>query len=246
MDLGVWATWYDVDAADEVDFIAWTHETYLPWLAQRPGLAWIAHYRNDGGGPAMEKLRTEPHRRGGDGVIPSGCQYVLLVGAASTYTFYSPHVLDMKMPDGFAERLKARKRDRAEFYSEEFRVDGNATEQRFVGSTAAPAIQFGLYSMRELEGDFALARWYATDRLPLMSRMGACVRTRKLISSCGWAKHAILYEFSSLDARMRDHEEPYESKTVSTDVSSGRIANMVAYPPGSPFVGERIWPAIEA
>jgi hypothetical protein len=246
MDLGLWATWYDVDPADEADFLDWTHGVYLPWLLQQPGMAWAAHYRNDGGGPTMERLRSDPHRRGGDDVVPNGVGYLLLVGAASSYTFYSPHVLDLPMPDGFKERLEARKRGRTEFYAEEFRVDGNATDYRFVGSTSAPVVQFGLYNLRTVDGEMNLAKWYAQQRLPLMSRMGACVRTRKLISGVGWAKHAILYEFSSLEARLREHEEPHESQTLKPSAWTGQIADSVAYPPGSPFVGERIWPPIPA
>jgi hypothetical protein len=243
VDLGLWATWYDVDAADEASFVEWTHSTYLPFLQQQPGIAWAAHYANKGGGATMKELQTDPSRRGGHD-LPTGCQYVLLVGAASSYTFFNPWVLEMALPDGFAEQLAKRKRDRTEIYAEEARVDGNATEHRQWGSTAAPTIQFGTYNMRDQDAENMLGRWYSQQRLPLMSRMNCCVRTRKLMSSVGWAKHAVLYEFSSLEARMREHEEPHESKTLDPDAWTGKIAASAAYPPGSPFVGERIWPPV--
>lgn len=243
MDLGIWATWYDLDEGDEAAFLAWAHAEYLPFLQQQPGIAWVAHYANDGGGATMKELQTNPSRRGGE-ELPTGCQFVLLVGAPSSYSFFNPWVLDMALPEGFAEKLSLRRRSRSEIYAEEARVDGNAVEHRQWGSTLAPAIQFGTYNMRTQEAETMLGRWYSQQRLPLMSRMDACVRTRKLMSSVGWAKHGILYEFSSLEARMKEHEEPHESKTLDPDAWTGQIADNAAYPPGSPFVGQRIWPPV--
>lgn len=244
MDLGIWATWYDLDADDEESMIEWIHAKYLPFLKQQPGISWVAHYVNRGGGETMRELQTNPARRGGADV-PTGCQYVLLVGAPSSYTFFNPWVLEMQLPDGFGERLGKRRRSRTEIYAEEARVDGSATEYRQWGSTVAPAIQFGTFNMSGIEAEMMLGRWYSQQRLPLMSGMNACVRTRKLLASVGWAKHGILYEFSSLEARMREHEEPHESKTLDPKAWTGQIADNAAYPPGSPFVGERIWPLVE-
>src|SRR5688500_8864875 len=50
MDTGMWATWYDVDDSARDEHLAWLHGEYLPWLRQRPGFAWVAHYVNEGGG----------------------------------------------------------------------------------------------------------------------------------------------------------------------------------------------------
>jgi hypothetical protein len=246
MDLGLWATWYDVDPADEGEFLDWTHSTYLPSISQRAGMTWVAHYRNTGGGETTTRLQTESSRRGGDDEVPTGCQYLLLVGAPSTYTFFNPYVLDFPESDEVMKRLASRKRDRTEFYAEETRVDGCDVENRLVGSTSGPAIQFGCFRMRTIEAETTLARWYAQQRLPLMSQMAACVRTRKFISTVGWAKHAVLYEFSSLEARMREYEQPHESKTLDANAWTGQIASNASYPPGSPFVGERIWPPVAA
>lgn len=242
MDLGLWATWYDVDASDDTALLQWTHSVYLPTLLQRPGMAWAAHYRNTGGGPAMDELHrvanrpTEP--------VPTGCRYLLLVGAPSPHTFFNPHVADWKHSEEHAGFLAMRKEARSEFYVEEVRVDGGAAEHRFVGSTSAPAIQFGCYTMRSVEAEINLTRWYAQERLPLMSRMRGCVRTRKMVSVAGAAKHGVLYEFASLEARLKEHEEPHESKTLDSKASTGKMAANAIYTPGSPFVGERIWPAL--
>ena len=47
MAQGIWATWYDLPAVDEARerVLAWTHDTYCPWLRVQPGYIWVAHYR---------------------------------------------------------------------------------------------------------------------------------------------------------------------------------------------------------
>ncbi len=56
MDHGIWATWYDLADDSRGRFLDWLHMHYLPALQQRPGFAWSAHYRNQGGGTAMRAL----------------------------------------------------------------------------------------------------------------------------------------------------------------------------------------------
>ncbi|WP_129780899.1 hypothetical protein [Peristeroidobacter soli] len=242
MDNGLWASWYDIDPADETEWLAWLHDVYLPKLLQRPGIAWAAHYRNTGGGESMRELHRVAARP--DEAVPEGCAFLLLVGAPSPHTFFNPHVLDMQETAEDGQRLAKRRGLRHEFYVEETRVDGCAIEHRFPGSTSAPAIQFGAYRMRTVEAELELSRWYSQQRLPLMSRMKSCVRTRKLVSVAGWAKHGVLYEFSSLADRLADHEQPHESKTLDPQAWTGKITSNAVYPPGSPFVGERIWPPV--
>ena len=96
----------------------------------------------------------------------------------------------------------------------------------------------------DIDAELALSRWYSQQRLPLVSTLDCVVRTRKLVSSVGWAKHAVLYEFASVVRRLKEYEEPHESKTLVADAWTGKIASSALYPPGSPFVGERIWPSI--
>ena len=95
MDHGIWATWYDLADDTRARFLDWLHGSYLPALQQRPGFAWVAHYRNEGGGAAMRQL--------GDNVIVrpqedigSGSQYVVLVGAPSPHTFLKPLALEIE------------------------------------------------------------------------------------------------------------------------------------------------------
>jgi hypothetical protein len=78
-----------------------------------------------------------------------------------------------------------------------------------------------------------------------MVQMAGSVASRKLLSVAGWAKHAILYEFTSLDARMQNFEEPHESLAVDPKEWTGRVVRYTIHAPGSPFVGQRTWPPIE-
>ena len=83
--------------------------------------------------------------------------------------------------------------------------------------------------------------WYATWRLPCMEKLPGCVRIRKLVSVSGWAKHAVFYEFVSVDARNQkfvDHENFNPEKEAWTD----KVVRKLVHAPGSPNVAQRIWP----
>jgi hypothetical protein len=86
--------------------------------------------------------------------------------------------------------------------------------------------------------------WYAHERFPLMGRMPGSVLTRKLVSMLGWAKHGILYEFESLQARTQHFEVPHESRIVDPKAWVGKVVRSTLHTPGSPVVGERIWPPV--
>jgi hypothetical protein len=242
MSEGIWSTWYDLAPGSEDDYLPWLHDDYIPWLKQQPGVAWIAHYRSTGGGPAMQKLReTAPYP---DEPMPQGGDYILLVGAPSVHAFWNPYVFDLPMPAGFAEKLALRREARDEFYIEEARVDGASGLNRLNGSTPAPAIQFGTYRMRNVEAEFFLGQFNTQSRFPTMAQMPGSVRVRKMVSVAGWPKHGVLYEFDSLEARLKHHEEKLEYQTLVPGTWTGRNTANAIYAPGSPFVGERIWPPI--
>ena len=64
MDEGIWATWYDVDKDDEQSLHNWMHSSYFPHLRQLPGVAWVAHYAERGGGSGMRKVAEIVERSG--------------------------------------------------------------------------------------------------------------------------------------------------------------------------------------
>ena len=73
-------------------------------------------------------------------------------------------------------------------------------------------------------------------RLPLMEPMTGAVGARKLVSISGWAKHAILYEFVSIEANQKyfvDNDRDW----------TGKVIKNLIHAPGSPTLGQRIWPA---
>lgn len=242
MGEAVWATWYDLAEDGRDDFLEWAHRAYLPFLKQRPGFSWVAHYKNIGVGPALKDYHDiAGHSPDSEG-LAAGNQFVLLVGAATTHTFFKPYIFDMDMPPGFAQRLEQRLGVRTAILAEEARVSGSAATHYLPGSTPAPAIQFGTYRIQNEEDEFDLGCWYAQQRFPVMGQMTGAVMTRKFLSAAGWAKHAILYEFASAEARTRYFEEPHESKVVDPQEWTGRIVRTTLHTPGSPFVGVRIWP----
>jgi hypothetical protein len=115
------------------------------------------------------------------------------------------------------------------------RVDGPAIKTRAPGITPGPTIQLGSFNINALENEDELNTWYSRSRLRLMAPMTGCVGARKLVSISGWAKHAILYEFLSIEARDQYFVDP------DREWSNRVVANLI-HAPGSPSLGTRIWP----
>ncbi len=241
MDQSIWATWYDLADESRASFLNWAHETYCPFLRVQPGIAWVAHYRYTGGGAQMELVKATAigHTKEAIGI---GSQYVLLVGATSAHTFFKPTIDELPLPAGSAAMLALRQGIRTAIFTEEARVNGPEPREFGPGSTPGPAIQMGSFRMRTPEEDFDLGRWYAQYRLPFMARMPGCIATRKLIGVAGWAKHSVLYEFVSLEARLRNFEEPHEALALDSTRWESKVMAGTVHTPGSPFIGERIWP----
>ena len=219
MDRGIWATWYDIPNESRERYLDWAHGTYLPFLKQVAGYAWVAHYRHQGGGAKMQEVVAKAVGHTTED-IGSGTQYLLLVGAPSPHTFFRPTTRELALPDGFGKMLALRSGVREVIFAEEARVNGPAPYNEGPGSVPGPAIQMGSFRMRTHEQEFELARWYAQFRMPYMAQMPGCISTRKLLGVAGWAKHGVLYEFESLEMRLKPVEEPHDSLSLGvTDLS---------------------------
>jgi hypothetical protein len=99
----------------------------------------------------------------------------------------------------------------------------------------------GSFRIKSVEDEFDLAAWYAQYRLPAMARMPGCIQTRKLVSVAGWAKHSVMYEFISLEARHENFQK-HESLALDGKGWTNRVIGYTIHAPGSPSVGTRIWP----
>jgi len=241
---GIWATWYDLADGPPAAYFDWLHDHHLPQIQQRAGFAWAAHYRITGGGKRMDKIHDHLARTGAN--VGTGSQYLVLVGATSPHVFFKPRIdlWQAALTGTDAEMLALRLGARTCFFTEEARVTGPEYDTAVDGGCPAPAIQMGSFQTKTLDDELDLAAWYAQYRLPAMSRMPGCVASRKLVSVAGWAKHSILYEFTSLKARL-DSFQSHESLALDDRVWTNRIINYTVHAPGSPSVGERIWPAAD-
>jgi len=247
MDNGIWATWYDLPEDGRDEYFDWLHSDYLPSVQARPGIAWVAHYESQGGGADMQKVRdTFPKSEGMEGV-GTGTQFLMLAGAAEPWTLLAPSVIaEQDALQGTARKmLDLREGVRPCLFSTFAHIDGPEMDQRPAGTTPGPAIQMGSFRTKTLADEFDVGQWYAQYRLPAMARMAGCISARVMLSVAGWAKYSVMYEFSSLQARLENFEEPHEALALDEEEWTGRVIRYTMHTPGSPTVGQRIWPPVE-
>ncbi|MDA8586331.1 hypothetical protein N9L47_08685 [Rhodobacteraceae bacterium] len=243
MDLGLWATWYDMDEENKTAYLEWAHRIYLPYLRVMPGVSWVAHYANEGGGPRMDDLIKNVVGRT-DADIGHGSQFVILVGAVSPHTFFNPYIPDVVWPDGFQKMIDMQLGRRSAILVEAHRVTGPDGGNVHVGGPPGPYIQMGSFCMSNVEKDFEIGKWYAQHRLPYMAQMPGCIATRKYVGVAGWAKHAILYEFTSAEARLKRFEVDHETHDLDAETWHTNVIPFTRHTPGSPVIGPRLWPPI--
>lgn len=245
MDQAIKATWYDLREGEAEGYLRWLHEDYLPAILQLPGRLWAAHYRITGGGARLYDDAADRFARADESEVAGGKDYLLLIGAGSPHAFFIPTRAESEIEnDARALEMTARRTGaRTCVFAEEARVNGPEYDQKIPSGTPAPAIQMGSFRTRTVADEFDLAAWYAQYRLPAMARMPGCVATRKLLSVAGWAKHSVLYEFVSLEAR-NNHFHQHESLGLDKAVWTNKIINYTIHAPGSPSIGQRIWPAV--
>ena len=243
MTAGLWGIWYDLVPTDSQRFLDWAHGLWLPHLRNQAGVRWAAHYRYAGGGAQMALVKSTVVNHTQD-EIGQGSQYLVLLGSDDVHAFFAPE---------FAEAIKIQEADamlalrqglRTAAFALEAGVDGPSRATQDGSGAPAPAIQMGTLRPRSLDAEFDLIRWYAQYRLPSMARMTGVVRTRKWAGIAGWPKHGILYEFESLAHRLEHFEQPHESLALEPAHWTNKITRASDHAPGSPFIGERIWPSV--
>lgn len=98
----------------------------------------------------------------------------------------------------------------------------------------AEAIQFGTYDTGSPGDEWILADYYADVRMPAFSRQPGAVRARRLTTACAApGRTAVLYEFSSLEARLTNFE-PLEGQEVAA-----RAISLTRHRALSPSIGVR-------
>ena len=79
-------------------------------------------------------------------------------------------------------------------------------------------------------------------RFPAMARLPGCIGMRKMVSVVGWAKHAVIYEFVSVEARATGVTE-IARLYPEMEAWTNRFIPHLVHSAGSPNVARRIWPA---
>jgi len=240
-DRGLWITWYDLPAEGRDAYMSWLHEAYLPQILKRPGYLWAAHYATQDleGGADNDKR----YKHVDDPMVGKGYHFMLLIGAADANVFGDPvpTVLHASLPEEGKKMLAMRMGERANLFTETGRREGRALAAYKEGPTGAPCIQVGSFDC-QLEYEEEMHAGYVLQRLPAMCDTPSCVRTRKLNSVAGWAKHGIVYEFASKEGFDRDYAPAVAKSPLGFGGHS--VVPMLTHAPHGPNSALRIWPPV--
>ena len=242
VDRALWISWYDLPDEGREAYLSWLHQSYIPALLKRPGFLWAAHYAAVPRGTVRTMRRdgaTDPRL---DPSVPTGDRYILLFGAEHSNVFGNPApgALHAALGEQGRKMLAMRMGERVNIMAEAARVEGPEAKG-YRSMTLAPCIQLGNFNCAYQDEEEMLA-WYAQSRMPAMVTLPGTVRTRKLASVAGWAKHAILYEFVSLEARNR-YYMTLEDGRPEAKAWADRIVPKLIHAPGSASLATRVWPA---
>ena len=244
MDESIRIVWYDLPENGKDEYLKWLHETYLPTVMARPGILWAAHYRIIKSDETIQKLSKFVGRSEDHDSVPAGSDYALLIGAGSPHVFFKPNIDDVDAEDPVAQEMFAKRiGTRTVVTTEQARVDGPEIRQRAPATTPGPFIQLGHFRVRSVEEEFDLSAWYADYRLPTIAAMPGAIAARKMVTVAGWAKHVVLYEFESAEAHHTNFMN-HEILAFTDGEWTNRVVKYTAHSPGSPSIGERIWPEV--
>ena len=240
-DRGLWITWYDLPADGRDAYFSWLHGTYLPGLLNRPGYLWAAHYASqDLEGGAENSKR---YRHVDDPAVGKGYHYMLLIAATEAGVFGDPvpSLINAALPEEGKKMLAMRTGERMNLFTEACRREGTALAAYKEGMVGAPCIQVGSFDC-ELQFEEEMHAGYVLERLPKMCATPSCVRTRKLNSVAGWAKHGIIYEFASKKGFDRDYAPAVANSPLGLNGHSV-VPNLI-HAPNGPNSALRIWPPV--
>lgn len=237
MDRAIWVTWYDLPEAGRNDYLSWLHERYMPRVLELPGVLWGAHYES-----VAHDLPPGRVRHIDDPAVPAGNAFILVFGAEDAHAFARPvpSKLNAGLPAEDKEILATRRGERVQVFTEEARLDGPDAHRREGRWALSPCIQIGSFNAGNWQEEEGLLEWYAHNRMAAMKDMAGCLGVRKYVSVFGWAKHGVLYEFTSLEAR---NDFPRHSNARPEQRTwSDKLVPSLVHAPGSPNVARRLWP----
>jgi hypothetical protein len=204
-------------------------------MLERHGYLWAAHIENVTS-PEREARNDARLTHTSDASEPTGFEYLLLYGAENAHVLADPSPAEMlqSFDAKTREMLSRQLRSRECIFVEVDRVNGPDGATRRPGITPGPIVQLGTFNSNALENETEMSTWYSRSRLPLVQTPAGSIGARKLVTISGWAKHGILYEFSSFEAA--------DSGLVDTTEWSRKVVNSLVHAPHSPTLGRRIWP----
>ncbi len=240
-DRGIWITWYDLPEEGRDAYFSWLHGTYLPGLLKRPGYLWAAHYASQDLEGGAENATRYHHVD--DPKVGKGYHYMLLIAASDASVFGDPvpSLINAALPEQGKKMLAMRAGERTNIFTEACRREGRSLPGYKEGMTGAPYIQVGSFDCA-LEYEEEMHAGYVLQRLPKMCATPSCVRTRKLNSVAGWAKHGIIYEFASKEGFDRDYAPAVANSPLGLNGRSV-VPNLV-HAPNGPNAALRIWPRV--
>lgn len=241
MDKALWISWYDLPEAGRDAYLSWLHETYMPGILRRPGVLWAAHYAAVPKGTARTIRRDDTHEDTGDPSLPAGTRYILLFGGEHAHVFGNPvpSALNAGLPEEGRRMLATRTGERVNILVEAARVENRALAAP-PAMMPAPCIQLGNFNYPwQHEGE--LLAWFTQWRMPAITAQPGCTRVRRLASVAGWAKHAVLYEWTSVEARNREYLT-HEDGNPEMKAWSDRVVGRTIHAPGSATLATRLWP----
>ena len=236
MDNAISATWYDLPQEGRDDYISWLHEVHIPKVLKRNGYLWGTHIKNIWNEEReKEKERILVHTD--DPSVPNGNEYLILFGAEMPIAFVDPSPSQLKENRTEEEKkmLSRRIGERSCIFMVQDRIEGMESYSRSPGITPGPAIQIGTFNVNSLKNEEELSSWYAQVRMPRLKKMEGCVGARLLVSVSGWPKHGIMYEWTSAKSLLKNFN------TEAIQRSKNAVKSLI-HSPGSPTLGERIWP----
>ena len=240
-DRGIWITWYDLPAENRDAYFSWLHGTYLPGLLKRPGYLWAAHYASQDLEGGADNAKRYKHID--DPAVGKGYHYMLLIAASDANVFGDPipSLLNAALPEQGKKMLGLRVAARENIFTETGRREGRALSAYKEGMMGAPCIQVGSFDCpTALEEEMHAG--YVLQRMPKMCATPSCLRTRKLASVAGWAKHGIIYEFASKEGFDRDYAPAVANSPLGLNGHS--VVSELVHAPNGPNSALRIWPPV--